>query len=222
MPSCSATTARRKRELVDVSWLDPHTLIDRFGSYAPYAVAVIVFVETSFIVTSFLPGDSLLFVLGLTIATTSTMPWWLAILLVAASAIAGSQVGFLTGKAVGPVLFERRHTWIFNPAFVAKTHAYFERYGARAIILARFVPVVRALVPMLAGISRLETRAFTVNNLIGGFVWVAGLVTIGLVAGTIPLVANNIDAAILVIIAVTSLPFPIELLRERLAARRGR
>lgn len=205
-----------------MSWLDPHTLIDRFGPYAPYAVAVIVFVETAFIVTSFLPGDSLLFVLGLTIATSSTMPWWLAILLVSASAVAGSQVGFLTGKAVGPVLFERRHTWIFNPTFVDKTHDYFERFGARAIILARFVPVVRALVPMLAGISRLETRTFTINNLIGGFGWVAGLVGIGLVAGEIPLVANNIDAAIIVIVVVTSLPFPLELLRERLAKGRGR
>ncbi len=203
-----------------VPWLDAHALIDQFGPYAPYAVAVIVFVETAFILTSFLPGDSLLFVLGIAIAESSGLPLWLAIPLVAVSAFAGSQVGFATGHAVGPVLFERRHTWIFNPSFVAKSHHYFEKYGPRAIILARFVPIVRALVPMLAGISKMEARTFLVNNVLGATIWVTGLVSAGFLLGAVPFVADHIDTAILVVIVVTSLPFPIELLREWLARRR--
>lgn len=204
-----------------MSWLDAHALIDRFGSYAPYAAAVIVFVETAFIITSFLPGDSLLFVLGLTMATNPSMPIWLVVALVAVAAISGSQVGYFTGRAVGPVLFERRHTWIFNPRFVEKTHDYFERYGNRAIVLARFIPVVRALVPMLAGISRVEIRAFTAMNVAGGFGWVALMVLSGYFLGEVPLVSNHIETAIVVVIVVTSLPFPIELLREYLARRRS-
>ncbi|MEY4313121.1 MAG: hypothetical protein RLZZ319_630 [Actinomycetota bacterium] len=204
-----------------MSWLDAHALIDKFGTFAPYAAAIIVFIETAFIVTSFLPGDSLLFVLGLTMVTNPTLPVWLVVLLVAVAACAGSQVGYLTGRAVGPVLFERRHTWIFNPRFVAKTYDYFERYGNRAIVLARFIPVVRALVPMLAGISRVGARSFTSMNIAGGFGWVTLLVLAGYFLGEIPLVADNIDVAIVIVIIVTSLPFPLELLREYLARRRA-
>ena len=203
-------------------WLDAHRLIDQFGQFAPYAVAAIVFVETAFIVTSFLPGDSLLFVLGLTLAANTATPLWLALAIVTASAIAGSHVGFVTGRALGPILFERRHTWIFNPRFVAKTHEYFARFGNRAIVLARFVPIVRALVPMLAGISRVPLRAFTAMNVTGAALWVGVLTTTGFFLGEIPAVEENIDVAILVVIIATSLPFPIEILRETFSRRRRR
>lgn len=206
----------------DVPWLDAKAIINQVGPYATYAVALIVFIETAFILTSFLPGDSLLFVLGITLAATTDFPVWLAIPLVTASAIAGSQIGFATGHAVGPVLFERRHTWIFNPTFVAKAHEYFEKYGPRAIILARFIPIVRALVPMLAGISTMDRRTFLVNNILGAVIWVTSLVGIGYLLGEVPFVAEHIDTAILIVIIVTSLPFPIELLREWIVRRRQR
>jgi membrane-associated protein len=206
----------------DVPWLDANAIIDQFGQFAPYAVALIIFIETAFILTSFLPGDSLLFVLGITLAASAEFPIWLAIPLVIVSAFAGSQVGFLTGIAVGPVLFERRHTWIFNPTFVAKAHEYFDKFGPRAIILARFVPIVRALVPMLAGISKMDRRTFLINNILGATVWVTGLVGIGFLLGEVPLVADHIDTAILIVIIVTSLPFPIELLREWIIRKRQR
>ena len=205
-----------------VPWLDAHALIDQFGQFAPYAVAAIVFIETAFILTSFLPGDSLLFVLGITLAANGNFPVWLAIPFVAATAFVGSQVGFATGRAVGPALFERRHTWIFNPTFVEKAHQYFDKYGPRAIILARFVPVVRALVPMLAGIAKMDPKTFVANNAIGAAIWVAGLVGIGYGLGEVPLVADHIETAILIVIVVTSLPFPIELLREWIGRRRSR
>jgi membrane-associated protein len=205
-----------------VPWLDATAIINQFGQFAPYAVAFIIFIETAFILTSFLPGDSLLFVLGITLAATTNFPVWLAIPLVIASAFAGSQIGFATGHAVGPVLFERRHTWIFNPTFVAKAHGYFEKYGPRAIILARFVPIVRALVPMLAGISKMDQRTFLIYNILGATIWVTGLVGIGYLLGEVPLVADHIDTAILIVIIVTSLPFPLELLREWLIRKRRR
>ncbi len=206
----------------DVPWLDANAIIRQFGQFAPYAVAFIIFIETAFILTSFLPGDSLLFVLGITLAATTDFPVWLAIPLVIASAIVGSQIGFATGHVVGPVLFERRHTWVFNPTFVAKAHGYFEKYGPRAIILARFVPIVRALVPMLAGISKMDRRTFLVYNILGAVIWVTGLVGIGFLLGEVPLVADHIDTAILIVIIVTSLPFPLEMLREWLIRKRQR
>jgi membrane-associated protein len=209
-------------ESSDLPWLDANAIIAQFGQFAPYAVAFIIFIETAFILTSFLPGDSLLFVLGITLAATPDFPVWLAIPLVITSAFAGSQVGFLTGHAVGPVLFERRHTWIFNPTFVAKAHEYFDKFGPRAIILARFVPIVRALVPMLAGISKMNRRTFLIYNIIGATIWVTSLVGIGFLLGEVPLVADHIDTAILVVIIVTSLPFPIELLREWIIRKRQR
>jgi len=209
-------------ESSDLPWLDANAIIDQFGQYAPYAVAFIIFIETAFILTSFLPGDSLLFVLGITLAANTEFPVWLAIPLVILCAFVGSQVGFMTGHAVGPVLFERRHTWIFNPTFVAKAHGYFEKYGPRAIILARFVPIVRALVPMLAGISKMDRRTFLAYNILGATIWVTGLVGIGYLLGEVPLVADHIDTAILIVIIVTSLPFPLELLREWLIRRRKR
>lgn len=205
-----------------VPWLDARALIEQFGQFAPYAVAAIVFIETAFILTSFLPGDSLLFVLGITLAANAGFPVWLAIPFVAATAFVGSQVGFMTGRAVGPALFERRHTWIFNPTFVEKAHHYFDKFGPRAIILARFVPVVRALVPMLAGIAKMDTRTFLTNNAIGAAIWVTGLVGIGYGLGEVPIVADHIETAILVVIITTSLPFPLELLREWIGRRRSR
>ncbi|CAB4874425.1 unannotated protein [freshwater metagenome] len=206
----------------DLPWLDANAIIAQFGQFALYAVSFIIFIETAFILTSFLPGDSLLFVLGITLAATTDFPIWVAIPLVIASAFAGSQVGYLTGRAVGPVLFERSHTWIFNPTFVDKAHGYFDKFGPRAIILARFVPIVRALVPMLAGISKMDRRTFLVYNLMGAFIWVTGLVGIGYLLGEVPLVADHLDTAILVVIIVTSLPFPLELLREWIIRKRQR
>lgn len=207
-----------------MNWLNAQSVIDSFGAYAPWVVTAFVFFETAFIFTSFLPGDSLLFILGLTLATapTGTPPFVVSVLLVLAAAIAGSQVGFEVGTRVGPPLFERNHNFIFNPKTVAKTHEMFERYGARAVILARFVPIVRALVPMLAGISYLERPKFLRYNIVGAAAWVVGFMSMGYFAGGIPLVRNHLETAVLTIVVLSSLPFPIELLRHWLRARAQR
>lgn len=197
-----------------MNWLDPQTILLAVSGYAVVAVFVLVFIETSFIFTSFLPGDSLLFVLGVTLAVSGTdlLRFSLGVVAVWFAAFAGSQVGFEVGAKIGPPLFERNHNWIFSPKTVAKTHELFERYGARAVILARFVPIVRALVPMLAGIGHLERNRFTRYNLIGASIWVGGFMASGYFLGEIPLVRNNLDSVVLAIVAVTSLPLPVELL----------
>jgi membrane-associated protein len=207
-----------------LNWLDPQQVVDAFGGYAVLVVTVFVFFETAFIFTSFLPGDSLLFILGITLATSSTVPipFPIALLLVLVAAIAGSQVGFEVGARIGPPLFERNHNWIFNPKVVQRTHQMFEKYGARAVILARFVPILRALVPMLAGISYLERPKFLRYNLIGGFAWVVGFMCAGYFLGAVPLVRNHLEQTVLLIVVLSSLPLPIEILLHWLRNRRSK
>lgn len=207
-----------------MNWLDPQQVVDAFGGWAVPVVCLFVFFETAFIFTSFLPGDSLLFILGITLATATApaVPFPVALLLVLAGAVAGSQVGFEVGLKIGPPLFQRNHNWIFNPQVVAKTHQMFERYGARAVILARFVPILRALVPMLAGISYLERLKFVRYNLVGGGAWVIGFMCAGYFLGAVPFVRNHLEQTVLLIVVLSSLPFPIELLRHWLRARKAR
>lgn len=201
-----------------MNWLDAQSVIDNFGGYAVAAVTLIIFFETAFIFTSFLPGDSLLFIIGITLSTASAAadhpPFALAVLLILTAAIAGSQVGFEIGLKIGPPLFQRRSNWIFNPKVVKRSHEFFERYGARAVILARFVPVIRALVPMLAGISYLERPKFLRYNIIGAAAWVGIFMVGGFLLGQIPAVKHNLEIAVLIVIVVSSLPFPIEVLRN--------
>ncbi len=195
-------------------WLDPEWLINVFGDWAVIGVVGIIFIETAFILTSFLPGDSLLFVTGLTLATSdSWLPDWLGFLLVWIAGWAGSQVGYWVGRKVGPPLFEKDRGWILNPRVVQRTHEFFERYGARAIILARFIPILRALVPMAAGIAKMDAKKFFLLNIIGATAWIGIFMTAGYTVGTMPWIKENLEITVLIIILVTSLPIPIEIAR---------
>lgn len=204
-----------------MNWLDAQSIIELFGDLAVYAVTAIIFFETAFILTSFLPGDSLLFITGLTLAVSNSgIPDLLGFAMVFVAAVIGTQVGYLVGRKVGPPLFERNRSWIFNPNVVTRTHEFFERYGARAIVLARFVPILRALVPMLAGISKFDPKHFFRLNLIGATLWVGIFMVGGYFLGGIPLVKQNLELAVILVILVSSLPFPIELVRHWLKNRR--
>ncbi|MDP4756302.1 MAG: VTT domain-containing protein [Aquiluna sp.] len=191
-----------------------------FGDWAAIAVTVIIFLETAFIFTSFLPGDSLLFLTGLTLSNSeSWLPDWLGFLLIWSAAFLGTQVGYWVGYKIGPPLFEKNRNFILNERVVAKTHQFFEKYGARAVILARFVPILRALVPMLAGISKMDYKRFTKLNLIGATVWIAVFMIPGYWLGTIPMIKENLEITVLFIIIGTSLLLPIEILRDRIVNR---
>lgn len=202
--------------------LDSHVIIQTFGSLAVFGVALIIFLETATIFGSFLPGDSLLFILGLTLATwLSEFPIWLAIPIVLAAAIAGAEVGYWFGKKVGPKLFKQRKTFFFNEETVVRTKKFFNQYGSRSIILSRFVPGLRALIPMLAAISDFNKKQFLRLNIIGGAIWVVGLVGAGYGLGQIPFVEENIELFVIGFVIISSLPLPFEILREKLKQRKS-
>lgn len=194
-----------------------------FGTFAVFGVALIIFVETATIFGSFLPGDSLLFILGLTLSTfLNDFPLVPALAIVLVAAIAGSQTGYWTGKIIGPRLFRRRSTWFFNSGTIDRTNIFFERYGARAIVLSRFVPILRALVPMFVAVSGFDSRRFLKLNVVGALAWVVGLMCAGYLLGSIEFVAKNIELSVLIFVIISSLPLPIELAKEAAKRRKRR
>lgn len=201
-------------------WLDPEFLISTFGLIG---VLAIVFAESGLLIGFFLPGDSLLFTTGLLVADGEylTYPLWLVCLLITVAAIAGDQVGYLFGRKVGPALFRRPNSRLFKQENLVKAHEFFEKYGARSIVLARFVPIVRTFTPIVAGVSRMNYRTFVMYNIIGGLLWGTGVTVLGFFLGQIPFVKGNIEAILILIVFVSVLPIAFELTRSWLAARRG-
>jgi membrane-associated protein len=202
-------------------WLDPQKLIDRGGLAL---VAAIVFAESGLLVGFFLPGDSLLFVTGFLVSKPKGLPHLnvpLPIVLgvLAVAAIAGDQVGYLFGRRVGPALFDRPDSRIFRQEHVHKAHAFFERHGAKTIVLARFVPIVRTFAPILAGVSNMPYRTFVTFNIAGGVLWAAGLTTAGYFLGQVDVIKNNIEIATPLIVLLSLLPMIIEIVRHRRAAQ---
>lgn len=203
-----------------MNWLDAQEIINAFGDWVAIAVAIIIFFETAFIFTSFLPGDSLLFLTGLALATSdSWLPDWAGFILIWVAAVVGTQVGYWIGYKIGPPLFESNRNFILNERVLAKTHDFFEKYGARAVVLARFVPILRALIPMLAGISKMDHRRFTKLNLIGATIWTGVFLIAGYLLGNVPAVKENLEVTVIWIVVGTSLLLPLELLRDRMAKK---
>ncbi|TDC33092.1 DedA family protein [Micromonospora sp. 15K316] len=201
-------------------WLDPEWLISTFGLLG---ILAIVFAESGLLIGFFLPGDSLLFTAGLLTADGQyiTYPLWLVCLLITIAAIAGDQVGYAFGRKVGPSLFRRPNSRLFKQENVLKAHEFFEKYGARSIVLARFVPIVRTFTPIVAGVSRMNYRTFVTYNIIGGVLWGSGVTVLGYFLGQIPFVKENIELILIAIVAISVIPIVIELLRARIAAKRG-
>ncbi|MFD0262472.1 DedA family protein [Kitasatospora indigofera] len=202
------------------SWLDPATLIPAFGLIG---ILAIVFAESGLLIGFFLPGDSLLFTTGMLVAggTYLHQPLWLVCLLVVAAAVAGDQVGYLFGRKVGPGLFNRPDSRLFKQENVEKAAAFFERHGPKAIVLARFVPIVRTFTPVVAGVSRMNYRSFVLFNVIGGVLWGAGVTVLGYFLGQIAFVRDNIEPILIAIVLLSAVPVAIELLRARRGAGRA-
>lgn len=200
-------------------WLDPDHLIRTFGLIG---IMVIVFAESGLLVGVFLPGDSLLFTAGLLSATTNLLPpLWVIIPAIVVAAIVGDQVGYVIGSRTGPKIFHRPDSRFFRQEFVDKAYSYFERYGGRTIILARFVPIVRTFTPVIAGVSQMSYRTFVGYNVIGGTLWGVSVTTIGYYLGQIDFVAANIEPILIGIVALSVLPIAFELLRARSRSRSG-
>lgn len=193
-------------------WLEPEFLIETFGTLG---ILAIVFVESGLLVGFMLPGDSLLFTAGL-LSSTGTLPGiWVLLLTVPLAAIAGDQVGYAIGRKAGPSVFSRPNSRFFRPEYVEKAHEFFERYGARTVVIARFVPIVRTLTPVMAGVSRMRYRTFVAYNVVGGVAWGVGVTSLGYFLGQVDFVHDNIEPIILGIVALSVVPIAVELLRAR-------
>jgi membrane-associated protein len=175
------------------SWLDPRTL-DTFGTAAPWVAAAIIFAECGLLVGFFLPGDTLLFTIGLLVGTRVVdLPVWAAMLLLAAAALLGNAVGYEIGRAAGPAVFRREDSALFKHENVERTAAFFERWGAPAITLARFVPIVRTFITVMAGVGRMDRRRYLLYSGVGAVIWAGGVTAVGYYLGSIPFVRNNAD-----------------------------
>ncbi len=185
-------------------------------------VLLVVFAETGLLVGFFLPGDSLLFTAGVLVAAGSvSVPLWLLLVTVPIAAIVGDQVGYSIGEAAGPRVFNRPDSRLFKREYVDKAYSYFERYGARTIVLARFVPIVRTFTPVVAGVSKMDRRIFTLYNVLGGILWGAGVVLLGFFLGQIDFVAKHVEVIILGIVVLSVVPIALELLRARRSSSGG-
>jgi len=206
-------------------WLDPDTLIngfiDRFGTWALAAICAIIIIETG-LLFPILPGDSLLFTAGLFTGTGQiALPIWAVALMMGVAAFIGPQIGYWIGRGVGPRIFAREDSRFFKRSYIDRTHAFFDRYGGRAIILAQFVPIVRTYVPVAAGVGRMPYRHFVQFNVVGALLWGVGVTMLGFWLGSFEFVRNNIEVALVLIVAVSLIPMAVEWIKHRVEARKG-
>ena len=195
---------------------------ERLAAAGIVVLMLVIFAETGLLVGFFLPGDSLLFTAGLLVAQgTLDVSIWAMIVLLPLAAIAGDQTGYTIGKVTGPRIFNRPDSRIFQQEYVDKSYAFFEKYGGRTIVLARFVPIVRTFAPVIAGVSKMSRRVFTTYNVVGAILWAAGIPILGYNLGKIDWVAENLEKVLLGVVFLSILPIIVEVARARRHHRRG-
>ena len=201
-------------------WTSPEKFLDTLGPAALWVAMAIVFVECGLFMF-FLPGDSLLFTVGLfTHSDVLKEPIWLSCLLLSAAAFLGNVVGYEIGRKAGPALFDRPNSKLLTPKRIQQTSEFFERFGARAIILARFVPVVRTFITLAAGAGAMSRKTFLTFSAIGAVLWASGITLLGYALGNIPLIRNNLEIGLLLLVVLSLIPVAIEYLRNRSKERR--
>jgi membrane-associated protein len=208
-------------ELVAALWdfvvhLDAHlaAFVAQHGAWVYALLFAIVFCETGLVVTPFLPGDSLLFVVG-TLAAAGGMDIRVVMGLLVAAALSGDNVNYWIGRWAGPKVFREEDSRWFNRQHLDRTHAFYERYGGQAIILARFVPIVRTYVPFVAGIGTMPYARFLAFSVAGALAWVLSLCLAGYWFGNIPAVKENLGAVIIAIVVLSVMPMAVAFLRAR-------
>lgn len=212
------------RTLVDyVLHVDRHLaeLIADFGPWFYVLMFLVIFCETGLVVTPFLPGDSLLFALGAFAALPDGLNLGTLLISLTIAAIIGDSVNYWIGSLLGPRIFRGEKIRFLNPKHLEKTHEFYERYGGKTIILARFVPIVRTFAPFVAGMGKMTYRRFMAFNVIGGIVWIALFLIAGYAFGNVPVIKRNFTLVIFGIIFVSILPAVIEFLRERNRLKRA-
>jgi membrane-associated protein len=197
----------------------------QYGVLVYAGLFAIVFAETGLVVTPFLPGDSLLFAAG-ALAATGALDVWLVLLLLAAAAILGNTVNYSVGRIIGPRVFRAEGSSglmhrLLNREYLDRAHAFFERHGGKAIVLTRFVPIIRTFVPFVAGAGAMRYPTFALYNVLGGVLWVGSCVGAGYAFGNVPIIKNNFSLVALGIVGVSLLPVLVEWLKHKKKGQRG-
>lgn len=209
-----------------IPWLDPNHLIGpHMGAWAIVIVCAIIFAETGLLVGFIFPGDTLLFFSGLLSFTgVITFPVWIVALSIALAAFLGGELGYYIGHKVGPRIFERRESGLFSKQNVERTNRFFERFGGRAVVFSRFVPVVRTFAPVAAGVGRMDYRRYSIYNLIGAVVWGAGMVFAGFFLAHVPAIRHfaihYIDLVLIAVVVITLVPTAFHYFQGVARARR--
>jgi len=202
-------------------WLKPDTILTWLGPWALVGLALIIFAECGLLLGFFLPGDSLLFTAGLFVAQAASgqpgidTPLWLVCLILVVAAFAGNVCGYYIGRVAGPAIFDRPKSRLFKPEHVVKTQGFFDKYGNRAIVMARFVPVVRTFITVMAGVGRMEAKRFFTYSAIGAVAWAAGVTLLGYFLGQFAFVRENIELMLILIVLLSVLPIIIEVIKAR-------
>jgi membrane-associated protein len=218
---CSSSSKGQDMELIKgfteiLLHLDTHLdlVIRNYGLWTYGILFLIIFLETGLVVTPFLPGDSLLFAGG-TFAALGSLNVKLLIIFLSIAAIAGDTVNYWIGHAAGPKVFTKEKSPLFNKEYLHRTHQFYEKYGGKTIIIARFIPIIRTFAPFVAGIGSMTYGRFITYNITGGVAWILILVLGGYFFGNIPFIKHNFSLAIIAIIFLSILPGIIEFLRHR-------
>lgn len=197
-------------------WLNPETMLTNLGDWAFWAVLAIIFAECGLLIGFFLPGDSLLFIAGLFLATGAIdLNLYLALFLLFLAAFVGNVSGYWIGYKAGPPLFNKPDSKLFKQAYVERTNRFFNEYGGRAIIMARFVPIVRTFITAIAGVGRMDLRKYLIYSAIGAFLWAVGVTLLGYFLGNIEFVKKNIEIILVLIIFVSLVPVIFEFIRHK-------
>jgi len=193
-------------------------IIQQYGLFTYVLLFVVVFCETGLVVTPFLPGDSLLFAVG-AFAARGSLDVGVALVVLAVAAILGDTVNYWIGAVVGPKVFHKENVRFLNRRHLERTHEFYERYGGKTIVIARFVPIVRTFAPFVAGIGKMTYGRFLSYNIFGGLLWVLLFVLGGFYFGNIGIVRRNFSLVIIAIVLISILPGVIEALRQRARSR---
>lgn len=197
-------------------WLQPSVILTWLGPWVLVGLALIIFAECGLLVGFFMPGDSLLFTAGLFVASGAIgTPLWLVCVVLAVAAFVGNVVGYYIGRAAGPAIFDKPRSRLFKPQHVTRTHEFFEKYGNRAVVLGRFVPVVRTFITVMAGVARMEPKGYFLFSAIGGVAWAAGVTLLGFFLGQFQFVRDHIELMLVLVVLVSVIPIAIEFLRAR-------
>ena len=197
-------------------WLDPEKLLTMLGPWMLVGLCLIVFAECGLLVGFFLPGDSLLFTAGLFVAAGHiSTPLWAVCVLLTVCAFVGNVVGYYIGRKAGPALFTKPESKIFKKEYVDKTQEFFDKYGPRAIVLARFVPIVRTFITAMAGVGRMDPKKYFTYSAIGGVAWAAGLTVLGYFLGQVDFIRKNLELTLIAIVLLSVVPIIIEVIKAR-------